>query len=289
MTMKKLNDFLKDHHDLNPVKKHCEKHGIDYQCNRFKAGKRIIEGLCPECQKELEQQKNQEEMEKKALERQQRLASQFQRSGIPPRYTTRTFDNFKAETTQQEKALNMAQAYMRNIQQNMNTGAGLILAGKPGTGKTHLACAIGGEYMNHGTVLFITVSAMIRRIRASYQRNSDKTEQDVIDELRDVDLLIVDEIGIQKGSESEEHLLFEVINDRYSYFKPIILISNLNAEEIKKYIGERALDRMREGGGKFISFDWESYRPNVAGDELLPGLDESKYQLNNPQALRKVI
>jgi len=42
--------------------------------------------------------------------------------------------------------------------------------------------------------------------------------------------------------------------------KPTILISNLSEQELGIYIGERVLDRMMEGQGAIIAFDWESYR-----------------------------
>ncbi|EIG27035.1 hypothetical protein HMPREF1054_2009, partial [Haemophilus paraphrohaemolyticus HK411] len=50
------------------------------------------------------------------------------------------------------------------------------------------------------------------------------------------------------------------INERYEAMKPTILISNLSQQELGAYVGERIVDRMREGGGAMIAFDWESYR-----------------------------
>lgn len=76
----------------------------------------------------------------------------------------------------------------------------------------------------------------------------------------DKDLLIIDEVGVQFGSESEKIILFEIINERYEQMKPTILISNLSEDELSRYVGERIIDRMREGKGAVINFDWESYR-----------------------------
>ena len=41
------------------------------------------------------------------------------------------------------------------------------------------------------------------------------------------DLLILDEVGVQFGSETEKMILFEIINGRYEQLKPTIVISNL--------------------------------------------------------------
>lgn len=262
----------------------CEKHSITYSANVMMFGGKEIVTDCPECQNEYEKRQREKEQLARQEHNQKMIAHEFKRSGIPPRYTTRSFDNFRAANDEQKKAWRMAKGYADTITEKMQSGAGLILAGKPGTGKTHLACAVANQFVTTGcNVLFITVSAMLRRIRETYRKDSNKTEQQAIDELRNIDLLIIDEIGVQKGSESEEHLLFEVINERYNYFKPTILISNLNAKDIKQFIGERALDRMREGGGKFIAFEWESYRSNVAADENLPDASKAIYTVDNKQ------
>jgi len=53
-------------------------------------------------------------------------------------------------------------------------------------------------------------------------------------------------------------LLFRIINKRYEYLKPIILITNLTAEQIKNF-DERIFDRLKENG-ILLSFSGESNR-----------------------------
>ena len=231
---------------------------------------------CPRCVDDLKHEPRDEDIEENEKLKKHKTACLFKNSGIPPRYTTRTFANYHADTEHQKKALSTAVNFSKLIMDKRN-GAGLIMSGNVGTGKTHLACAVANEFIKSGgSVLFITVAAIVRKIRETYSRNATKTEQEAIDEFRDIDLLVIDEIGLQKGTESEEHLLFEVINERYSYYKSTILMSNMNADEIKQYIGSRAMDRMREDGGKFIAFDWGSYRGKVK-DSDLPKADKAKY------------
>lgn len=206
--------------------------------------------------------------------RQHKVNHHRNNSGIPPKYQTRTFANYRADDERQAKAAGTCQSFADNFEQCQKTGASLILAGERGTGKTHLACAIGNQLIERGkSVTFLTTTKMLRRIRETYRPDSHTTEQQAIDALVRVDLLIIDEVGVQRGTESEEHLLFEVINERNGYYAPTILISNLPVPDVQKYIGSRAMDRMREGGGKLIAFDWESYRGKVLADAELPAWD----------------
>ena len=104
----------------------------------------------------------------------------------------------------------------------------------------------------------------IRRIRNTWRRNADESDTDAIGALTSVDLLILDEVGIQCGTENEKLLIFDVLNERYERRLPTILLSNLGLEDVKQFLGERVYDRLREDGGEVVTFDWESHRGKVA-------------------------
>lgn len=65
---------------------------------------------------------------------------------------------------------------------------------------------------------------------------------------------------MQQASDNEQHILFNVIDGRYQNALPTIIISNLTVEGVTSYLGERSMDRLREGGGRVLQFLWESYR-----------------------------
>jgi len=140
-------------------------------------------------------------------------------------------------------------------------GRSAILCGMPGTGKTHLAIGVALHIMKTGKIAaFTTVQRMIRRLKDSWRNDSQESESDVIGLLVYPDLLIIDEIGVQFGSEFEKNFMFDLLNERYEKRKPTILLSNLTPTEIKVFLGDRVYDRLKEDGGQCVAFDWASYR-----------------------------
>ena len=100
---------------------------------------------------------------------------------------------------------------------------------------------------------------MIREIRATWSRDAKETEQAVIDRFVGYPLLVLDEVGIQHGTEAEKITVFDVIKGRHESRKSTVLISNLNIDEVSKYLGNRAMDRLKSAGTIHV-FSWGSYR-----------------------------
>ena len=124
-----------------------------------------------------------------------------------------------------------------------------------------MACSIAYEVAEKaGFPVFISVSEMMREIKSAFNKDSEKTEQELIDHFASVGLLILDELGMDYGTDFNKALLFEVLNRRYEAMLPNILISNLDPAALREYLGERLFDRMRDNGGKMLAFVWESHR-----------------------------
>jgi len=104
------------------------------------------------------------------------------------------------------------------------------------------------------------VAEINRLVREAKSFNSTVSESEVIEAFAAYDLLIIDEVGVQSGTEAESRALFDVFNERYQNLKPTILISNLNAEDFVAAVGNRIADRIKEDGGEFLFFNWESAR-----------------------------
>lgn len=181
---------------------------------------------------------------------------------IPPRFANCTFDNFTVESPDQKTALDACREYADNFQQMHAKGVCMVLRGNVGTGKNHLACAVARQVSEQEgfSSLLLTVAEIIQRIRATWDRQSTETEAEIIERFAGVDLLILDEVGRQYGTEAERITLFQVIDARYRAMRPTMVISNLLPGEITEYLGDAAYDRLRENGGRLVNFDWFSHR-----------------------------
>lgn len=108
----------------------------------------------------------------------------------------------------------------------------LILTGQYGAGKTGVLVALLRELAAAGpvgqSVLFVNAPAMLRRVRATFDRGSEgPSEQEVVATLAEVDVLGLDDIGKERLSEWGQELLYDVINRRYSEQRRTIVTTNL--------------------------------------------------------------
>ena len=236
---------------------HCETHGDFVSRNVF----RSVWSGCPDCAADKQAIEQRETEEKMAQERHHIWQKKLGDSGIPERFHNRTLDSYVTETDGQKRALTFSNEYAKNFATALDTGRSAIFCGKPGTGKTHLAVGIGLYVMSyHKLVMFTTVQRMVRRVKDAWRKDAIESESDVIDLLVQPDLLILDEIGVQFGTEFEKNLMFDILNERYEKRRPTLLLSNLTTQEVKAFLGDRVYDRLREDGGQAVSFDWQSYR-----------------------------
>lgn len=240
----------------------CSTHG-EYQQTKYQSG-RVTK--CPECEREREQQRIADEKAvqlREAAERKSKLIDQLiGNSGIPKRFLGKTLKSYQVKFEEQKPIVNSAINFAKEFQQPSHSGRCLIFIGNAGTGKTHIGCAIGLHVIKNcgGTARFTSVSEINRLVRESKSFNSEYTETEIIDAFGNYDLLIVDEVGIQSGTDAESRALFDVFNARYQNVKPTIVISNLIKDQLTVALGERIVDRLKEGGGEILSFNWQSYR-----------------------------
>ena len=145
------------------------------------------------------------------------------------------------------------------------TGRNLVLQGRPGRGKTHLAIAIAYQAIQHGHhALFTTAAQLIEDLGVAadegkfHERLKRYTAPDV---------LVVDEVGYLTLRDNAANALYHVVNKRYLHQKPIIFTTNKPLTQWGQVLhdpdlAEAILDRVLHNG-RLIILDGPSVRnPN---------------------------
>lgn len=254
-------DFENQAQMPRPYKGQCDQHG-EFDGHISNIIGREFKTQCPECSRIRQKKEEASDHAQAAMMRSIRLREKFGKAAIPARFIDKEFDDYRAESDRQKRALSVCREYAENFRDHDRDGRCLMLMGKPGTGKTHLAAAIGNHLVRNTDYLaiFRTVSGVMQDIKSSFDSQTAYTEADIMRLLTGADLLILDEVGATKANEFEMATVFAVINGRYEDKRPTLIVSNLAPKELAAAIGERCVDRLREGGGIAVGFDWESKR-----------------------------
>jgi DNA replication protein DnaC len=248
----------------------CPQHG-DYESEgvRLSRGREVWKP-CPGCsadQKLAEEDRRREERAARArAEYEQKVGA----AAIPPRFIGKTLESFRADSEAHRVVLSVARDYIDNFEQYRKTGQGLILAGMPGTGKSHIGAAILQAILPVHVGQYVTCLQMIRLVRESWRKDSERSERKVIDMIGQVPLLVVDEIGVQYGTEGEQTVIFDILDKRYRDLMPSVLLTNQDTAGFKSFIGERAFDRLTETC-RWVAFDWPSYRAQARREAFSRG------------------
>ncbi|MND93608.1 DNA replication protein DnaC [compost metagenome] len=244
----------------------CEKHGA-FECRTRFYPNSLIKipprpSICPGCLSDELIKLQGEKIRIDEASRKRNISLLLDGLNIPARFESCTLENYEPVNDEARRALKVCQAYASRWPERLKKGGGLVMCGKPGTGKNHLALAIARHAIteHQSSAVFTTALKIAREYKSTWSKTSTRTEDEVIRHFTLPDLLIIDEVGVQFGSDTEKQIMFEIINNRYERMKPTILISNQSKDELSAFIGERVIDRMNDGGGCTLAFTWDSYR-----------------------------
>ncbi len=191
--------------------------------------------------------------------RQLRVEKILNRSGIQPLHQRCSFANYQVQNDGQRHALSQAKSIAAELDDGCTN---FVFSGKPGTGKNHLAAATGNYLMAKGrSVIVITVADVMLALHGSYD-NKNSGEK-FLRGLCEVDLLVLDEIGMQRDTRNEQVTLSQIVDRRTASMRGVGMLTNLNHAAMSALLGERVMDRMTMNGGRWVAFNWESWRPNV--------------------------
>ena len=186
---------------------------------------------------------------------QKKYATRLRRAGFRGHKTLESFD-LKANP-------NLHRAYISELAdcRFIEEKVAVLIAGPCGTGKSHLAQAIGHCAVQKGIdVLFFTQAKLLANLHAARATN---TYEKRFQTLAKVDLLIIDDFGLKPLKSPQDEDLHDLIDERYEQ-KSTIITSNLDFSEWgqafpSKLLGAATLDRLRHNAYRLI-LEGESYR-----------------------------
>lgn len=195
--------------------------------------------------------------------RRARLGKLVQQAGFPH---LKTFDDYTREHISFPAACTLETLLEMNwLRQREN----LLLMGAVGTGKTHMATALGVEACRQGhAVQFFRASDLVSLLQEKFAAGSLSRFREKV---KKVDLLILDEVGYVPFNQTGSELLFNVIADCYEQ-QSVIVTSNLEFGQWTSIFGDTKLtsalvDRLVHHA-HILSFTGESFRLKQAMERI---------------------
>jgi DNA replication protein DnaC len=195
-----------------------------------------------------------------AEDRRERRVQRLQRaSRLPPGKTFATLDETRLPSTLVRKLKELARGEF--VEHCLN----VLAFGLPGTGKSHVACALGHALVETGrSVLFTPTYALVQELLAAKR---DLVLPRALRKLDHFDALILDDLGYVQQSPTETEVLFTLMSERYER-RSMIITSNLVFSQWDQIFKNpmttaSAIDRVVHHS-VILEFDVPSYRTEKA-------------------------
>ena len=171
----------------------------------------------------------------------------------PEYFQTRTFDRFSlslytmANSTLAREALDISKKYVNQIDRIISEYRGLGLyytSHTKGSGKTYLSTIVGNELSQRGKrVIWYSMPNLLQEIKNSYDKESGTSTADIINRIKTIEILQLDDIGVERQSAWVNETVFSILDYRLLLGKPTLFTSNHMPDELS--YDERIIDRIR--------------------------------------------
>ena len=183
-----------------------------------------------------------EKAEKEAIDRrmkfeeeQRRIDSLRRLSLIDEKLRNVRFSNYQV-TDENRRVFGIAKKYVENFDVMLSKNQGILFWGNVGTGKSYTAAAIANELIErlHSAIM----TSFIKLLNEMMRFGGDDTERrmnaaDYIQKLNQAQLLVIDDLGAERGTDFALEKVYDIIDSRYRSGKPIILTTNLEMSQMK--------------------------------------------------------
>jgi DNA replication protein DnaC len=183
--------------------------------------------------------------------KQARRELRYEYANISPEIKTYSFDDFQLKYYQGEhleraaRVLNDARQFAGDYLKNPHR-PGLLITGDVGAGKTFIAGAITNFLLKEGVQdLFLVVPDFLDELRSTYSKGgAEEDEATLIKGARQVDVLILDDLGVHNYTPWTCNKIYSLLNYRMNYQLPVVITTNLDLSEIEKFLGKRTTSRI---------------------------------------------
>lgn len=119
----------------------------------------------------------------------------------------------------------------------------LIFMGKPGTGKTFMMNCVAKELLDQGrSVIYYSAEQLMEAL--SFQKRRGEEEEDAREDIMEVDMLCIDDLGTEYRNNYTLTTMFQILNERMLLRKPVMISTNMNFEQIREEYSERIASRL---------------------------------------------
>lgn len=201
----------------------CKKCNTRKQVEIFVFGK--SQRVYCDCKCEQEQYRQ----EREEYYKQKRIAEleEYKRYG----FSNDNYDSysFEQDDCSYSKESQISRKYVANFDKMKQANLGLLFYGLCDTGKTFYSACICNALAKQGYFVIMTsISALSEKMDANF-----KTERStILERISQADLLILDDVGTERKTQSALENAFDIVNTRYLSRKPMIISTNLKSQEL---------------------------------------------------------
>lgn len=210
--------------------------------------------------------KEREFEERRRMEEERRVLELDRFFSLKP-FGDKTFETFNPRVAGVKEAYEAAHTFAEDP-----TGAPfrwLVLMGGTGVGKTHLAASIAHERLEaRSSVFFAVVPDLLDHLRAAFAPSAEMPYNEMFETVREVEMLILDDLGSENSTAWATEKLFQIINYRYNYRMPTVITTN---SRLFEHMDERIASRLADTSlSRTVVIEAQSRRPHPARKQPPP-------------------